>query len=169
MNKRQWLAGIASAAVLVLTSGCAGMHTGATAGKGSTIADVTAKTANLSTVNRLIQTAGLVGLLSGHEAYTLFAPSDDAFKNVPATTMAELAAHPEQLKALLSHHVVAGKLSSSALGNQPLKALDGNPIAPAQAGSFVTVDDALVTTPDLNASNGVIHVIDKVLMPPKKK
>jgi uncharacterized surface protein with fasciclin (FAS1) repeats len=175
MNKRQWLLAISSAAILVL-SGCASMGNSASAGNStspassSTVADVTAKAPGLYTLNHLIKTAGLSETLSGAGPYTLFAPSDEAFMQVPAETMAQLAAHPEQLKALLMHHVVAGKLAAADIGgNAKLKALDGSDLAASHAGTFLTVDEALVTTPDLTGSNGVVHVIDTVLIPPKKK
>jgi uncharacterized surface protein with fasciclin (FAS1) repeats len=164
MNKRQWLLAVSSATLLAL-SGCAGMGSGSS----TTIADVAAKTPSLTTVTQLIKVAGLADTLSGAGPYTLFAPSDEAFKDVPAKTMAELAANPDQLKALLSHHVVAGKLSAADIGSAKLKALDGNDIVPARAGSYITLDEALVTTADLSGSNGVVHVIDTVLIPPKKK
>lgn len=164
MNKRQWLLAVSSATLLAL-SGCASMGSGSS----TTIADVAAKTPGLTTVTRLIKVAGLTETLGSTGPYTLFAPSDEAFKNMPAKTMAELAANPDQLKALLTHHVVAGKLAAADIGSTRLEALDGNELVPSHAGSFLTVDEALVTTPDLSGSNGVVHVIDTVLMPPRKK
>ncbi|MGE5964010.1 fasciclin domain-containing protein, partial [Klebsiella pneumoniae] len=73
-----------------------------------------------------------------------------------------------QLRAVLSYHVVAGRLTSADIGNGKLKNLQGGEIATSTAGDFVTVEDALVTRANLPASNGVVHVIDRVLLPPKK-
>ena len=133
-----------------------------------TIADTAARTPQLSTLNKLIADAGLGDTLRSAGPFTVFAPSDEAFKSVPAKTMAELAANKELLKSVLSYHVVAGKLSAAEAKNSNLKTVQGANVALAKAGTFVTVEDALVTQADVNATNGVIHVIDKVLMPPKR-
>jgi uncharacterized surface protein with fasciclin (FAS1) repeats len=162
MNKRQSLLALLGAAVLTL-SGCASLG-----GSGSTLADVTAKTPELSTLNSLIQQAGLAETLRGAVPYTVFAPSNEAFKAIPAATLADLAMHPEQLKSVLSYHVLPGKVTAAEVVNGQAKTLQGASVALSHAGSFVTVEDAVVTQADVAASNGVIHVIDRVLMPPKK-
>ena len=97
----------------------------------------------------------------------MFAPSDEAFKAVPAKTMAELAANKELLKSVLTYHVLAGKINSVDAKNGNVKTLQGANVAVGKAGSFVTVEEAVVTEADVPATNGVIHIIDKVLMPPK--
>jgi uncharacterized surface protein with fasciclin (FAS1) repeats len=98
----------------------------------------------------------------------VFAPSNEAFKAIPAATLADLAMHPEQLKSVLSYHVLPGKVTAAEMVNGQAKTLQGASVALSRAGSFVTVEDAVVTQADVAASNGVIHVIDRVLMPPKK-
>ena len=134
----------------------------------ATIAETAARTAQLSTLNQLIADAGLTETLSGPGPYTMFAPSNEAFKALPAKTLAELSADKALLKSVLSYHVVAGKVSAADAKNGNLKTVQGANIAVAKAGTFVTVEDAVVQQADLTATNGVVHVIDKVLMPPKR-
>lgn len=136
----------------------------------ATVQSVVGNTAELSTFNKLVATASLSDVLSGSTPVTVFAPSDDAFKAVPAATLDKLAKDPAALKALLQHHMVAGTVRSAdilAVG-APLATLGGGKIAVSKAGDFVTVDESLVTKADLFAPNGVVHVIDRVLTPPKK-
>ena len=130
------------------------------------IADAVAAAPQLSTLNRLIADAGLTETLRGTGPYTLFAPSDEAFKAVPAKALADLAADKALLKSILSFHLLPGKLSSAEAKNGNLKSVQGANLAVSKAGTFVTVEDAVVQQADLPATNGVIHVIDKVLMPP---
>lgn len=152
----------AAAATLALLAACA-----TTSGPAS-IADTTARTPQLSTLNKLINDAGLADTLRGAGPYTVFAPSDDAFKAVPAKTMAELASNKEMLKAVLTYHVVPGKLAAADVKDGAAKTVNGATVAVSHAGSFVTVEDAVVQQADLPATNGVVHVIDRVLLPPKK-
>ncbi|WP_028312477.1 fasciclin domain-containing protein [Derxia gummosa] len=124
----------------------------------------------LSTFNSLVASAGLGDTLSGNGPYTVFAPTDEAFAAVPAKTLAELKADPARLKAVLSYHVVAGKLGSADIKPGELAAVSGDKLTVEKAGSFLGLNGvAVVTTPDVVASNGVIQVIDSVLLPPAKK
>jgi uncharacterized surface protein with fasciclin (FAS1) repeats len=132
------------------------------------IADTAAATPQLSTLSKLIADAGLTETLRGAGPYTVFAPSDEAFKAVPAKTLAELGANKELLKAVLSYHVVAGKVLAADVKTGNVKSVEGGNLALAKAGTFVTVEDAVVTQADVPVSNGVVHIIDKVLMPPKR-
>ena len=116
----------------------------------------------------MITQAGLADTLGGAGPYTVFAPDNEAFKAVPQATMDALAKDPAQLKAVLSYHVVAGRVASAEVKNGPAKSVQGANLALSRAGSFVTVEDAVVTTPDVGASNGVVHIVDRVLMPPKR-
>ncbi len=99
---------------------------------------------------------------------TVFAPSDEAFKAVPAKTLAELGSNKELLKSVLTYHVLPGKVSAADVKNGNAKTVQGANLALSKAGTFVTVEDALVTQADVGATNGVIHIIDKVLMPPRR-
>ena len=134
----------------------------------TTITDTAARTPQLSTLSRLINEAGLAETLRGAGPYTVFAPSDEAFKAVPAETMAKLAADKEMLRSVLSYHVLAGRVNADAVKNGNAKTVQGATVALSRAGTFVTVEDAVVQTPDLAATNGVIHIVDSVLMPPRK-
>lgn len=132
------------------------------------IPDTAARTPELSTLTRLIGEAGLGDTLRAGGPYTVFAPSDDAFKAVPAATMQELARNKELLKSVLSYHVLPGKVTATDVKNGNVKTVQGANVALAKAGGFVTVEDAMVTKADVDASNGVVHVIDRVLMPPRR-
>ena len=153
----------ALALAVVFASGCA-----TTAPEPANIADTAARTPSLSTLNRLINEAGLAETLRGPGPYTVFAPSDEAFKAVPAKTMDELGKNKDLLKSVLAYHVVPGKVTSAEVKNGSAKTVQGSDVALAKAGSFVTVEDAMVVQPDVAATNGVVHVIDRVLVPAKR-
>ena len=156
--------------VLISTLLAAGLLAGcATSPAPATIADTAARTPQLSTLNKLIADAGLTETLRGAGPYTVFAPSDEAFKAVPAKTMGELAADKEKLKAVLTYHVLPGRLSAAQVKDGKLKTVNGAEVTVSHAGTFVTVEDALVTQADVGASNGVVHVVDRVLIPPVKR
>jgi uncharacterized surface protein with fasciclin (FAS1) repeats len=159
MNPRHWLA--AAAAGLTLLSGCA------TTPPPASVADTIARTPQLSTLNKLVNDTGLTETLRGPGPFTVFAPTDDAFKAVPAATMTALGSDKERLKAVLMYHVVPGKVVAADVKNGPAKSAQGANVALARSGTFVTVDDAVVTGADLPATNGVVHVVDRVLMPPR--
>ena len=130
------------------------------------VAETIAANPQLSTLNGLIVKAGLADTLKGAGPFTVFAPSNDAFTKVPAKTMAALGADPALLKSVLSYHVVPGKTMAADVKNGNAKTVQGANLALSKAGSFVTVEDAVVQTADISASNGVVHVIDAVLIPP---
>lgn len=132
------------------------------------VVDTAARTPELSTLSGLIQQSGLAEQLRGAGPYTVFAPSNEAFKAVPAATMAQLAADKELLRSVLSFHVLPAKVTAAEVKNANAKTVQGANVALSKAGSFVTVEDAVVLNADVAASNGVVHVIDRVLMPPKK-
>lgn len=147
---------------LAILSGCA------TTSMQTTIAETAARTPQLSTLTKLLNDAGLADTLRGAGPFTVFAPSDEAFKAVSAQTMAELAADKELLKSVLTYHVLPGRVMAADAKNGNVKTVQGSNLAVSKAGTFVTVEDALVTNADVVATNGVVHIIDKVLMPPKK-
>lgn len=133
------------------------------------LAQTLANTPSLSTLNTLVAQAGLTATLKSGGPFTVFAPSNDAFKAVPAKTMDELAKNPEKLKALLAYHVVPAKLMGADVKNSNVKSLQGSTLALAKAGDFVTVEAAAVTQADIAATNGVVHVVDTVLPAPASK
>ena len=130
-----------------------------------TIAETAAANPQLSTLTKLLQDAGLTDTLRGAGPYTVFAPTDEAFKAVPAATMTALAGDKARLKAVLTYHVVPGSLTSTELKNGPVKTVQGSDMALYKSGTFLTADEAVVTTADVRATNGVIQIVDKVLMP----
>jgi uncharacterized surface protein with fasciclin (FAS1) repeats len=132
----------------------------------ASIADTAARTPELSTLNRLIADAGLGETLRGPGPFTVFAPTDAAFKALPAKTLDELSKDKARLKAVLSYHVLPAKVMAAEVKNGNVKTVNGGDVALSKAGTFVTFDDALVTQADIGATNGVVHLIDKVIVPP---
>lgn len=118
------------------------------------------------TLASLLQKAGLARTLEGKGPFTVFAPTDTAFAKVPKATLAALAENKAKLRAVLLYHVVKGKVTAAqAMKLHSAKTLEGKPLAIRVRNGKVIVGGATVTKADVNASNGVIHVIDKVLIP----
>ena len=145
----------------------------ALAGCASTPAPVsTAQTisnnSQLSTLNSLVVKAGLVDTLKSAGPFTVFAPSNEAFAKVPAKTLADIGADPERLKAVLTYHVLPGKFMAADVKNGNVKTVNGANVALSKAGEFVTVEDGMVQTADIASTNGVVHIIDTVLIPPAR-
>ena len=130
------------------------------------VADTIAANPKLSTLSSLVTKTGLTETLQGTGPFTVFAPSNDAFAKVSAKTMEELGKDPDKLKAVLTYHVVLGKLMTADVRNGNSKTVNGANISLSKAGEFVTVEDALVQTANVLATNGVVHVVDSVLIPP---
>jgi len=130
------------------------------------VADTIAAQPQLSTLNGLVAQTGLTDTLKASGPFTVFAPTNEAFAKVSAKTMDELAKDPAKLKALLSYHVVAGKLMAADVKNGNSKTVNGANVALSKAGNFVIVEQALVQTADISATNGVVHTVDGVLIPP---
>ena len=120
-------------------------------------------------MNSLIVAADLQGALNGAGPFTVFAPSNDALKALPAAVLKDVSSDPAKLKNLLTFHVVPVAALAKDVKNGNVKALNGDTLALSKAGEFVTVENALVTKADIVASNGVVHIIDTVLIPPAKK
>ena len=133
------------------------------------IADTVSQNPSLSTFNGLIAQAGLSSTLQGTGPFTVFAPSNNAFTLLPAKTMDDLEKNPEKLKNILTFHIITGKLMAAEVKNSSVKTLNGSTLALSKAGDFVTIEDAMAEKADIQASNGVIHIIDGVLTPPNKK
>lgn len=152
---------------LTLVAAAAALAGCATSSAPVSVADTLATTPQLSTLNGLVTKAGLTDMLKGTGPFTVFAPSNDAFAKVPAKTLSDLAADPARLKAVLAYHVVPGKLTAADIKNGNVKTANGANVALSRAGDYVTVEDALVQRADILATNGVVHVTDAVLMPPK--
>lgn len=153
---------ILSAAIAVAMVGCA------TTPAPTTVVDVLASTPSLSTFNALVAQAGLRETLQSGSAFTVFAPTNDAFKAVPASTLDDLNKHPQKLKDVLNYHIIVGTTMAADVKNSNVKTLLGANAALSRTGDFVTIESAVVSQADLRATNGVVHTIDTVLMPPKK-
>ena len=120
------------------------------------------------TLVKLVKSAGLVGALSGKQKLTVFAPTDAAFAKVPKKTLAALGKDKAMLKRVLLYHVVKGEVKAAKVVKlKSAKTLEGSSVKIAVRNGKVYVNKARVTTTDVLASNGVIHVINAVLIPPK--
>ena len=151
------------APTIVLLAACASQPTATPVDIAGTIA----RDPELSTLNGLVVQSGLAETLKTQGPYTVFAPTNEAFKGVPAKTMDELAHDPAKLKAVLSYHVLPSKLMAADVRTVNLKTAQGANLALSKSGEFVTVEDAMVTHADVMATNGVVHTVDRVLMPPR--
>ncbi|MDB5942138.1 MAG: fasciclin protein [Ramlibacter sp.] len=147
--------------LLALVAGCA------TPSAPVSVADTLARDPQLSTLNGLVAQAGLAGMLRGGGPYTVFAPTNEAFKAVPAKTMDELE-DPARLKAVLSYHVLSARITPAQVQMVNMKTENGAEVALARAGDFVTVEDAMAQGQPAMASNGVVYAIDRVLIPPRR-
>ena len=176
---------LASAAVLVGCSGAgaedAGMDETVTAETPVTaeapapaqsasgdIVEVATSAGSFSTLLTEVQAAGLVETLKGAGPYTVFAPTDEAFAKLPAGTVEALLADRERLAAVLTYHVIPGRVMAAEViqaGSVRPETVQGQALDIRVMDGTVHVDEATVTTPDVLASNGVIHVIDTVVLP----
>ena len=132
------------------------------------IVDTAVASGQFTTLAKALQVAGLVDTLKGAGPFTVFAPTDEAFALIPSVTINDLLKpeNRDQLVALLTYHVASGRLLSADLdGAMSVPTLEGEDLAVSSEDGSVMVDDAEVTKADIECSNGVIHVIDQVLMP----
>jgi uncharacterized surface protein with fasciclin (FAS1) repeats len=124
---------------------------------------------NFTTLAQLLKRAGLVSTLRQHGPYTVFAPTDAAFRKVPKRTLAALLRNKAKLRAVLLYHVVAGEVAAADVVKlRSAKTVNGKSIRIRVSGRNVFVNNARVTTPNVKATNGVIHVINRVLIPPAR-
>ena len=170
------LAGVALAATLAACgSSSSSSSTAASASSASSAAAAPAQSnivqtavaaGEFKTLVSLVKQAGLVGALSGPGPLTVFAPTDAAFAAVPKATLAELAKNPAKLKAVLLYHVVKGNVTAAQVTKlKSAKTLEGGSVPIRVTSGKVYVGDAQVTKTNVATSNGVIHVINRVLIP----
>lgn len=153
-----------AALALISVTGCA-----TTGGSAQSVTAATAQIAELSTFNKLVEQAGLADTLNSSEV-TVLAPTDTAFKDVPAATLDKLAKDPALLKSVLTYHVLPGKVTAASVtGTTQMTTLNGAKINLSKAGDFLVADEGMVTNADLPAGKGLVQVVDRVLMPPVKK
>jgi uncharacterized surface protein with fasciclin (FAS1) repeats len=140
------------------------------AASGDTIVDVAAGNEDFSTLVQLVTDAGLAETLSGEGPYTVFAPTNAAFAAVPAETLDALAADPQgALTEVLTLHVVEGEVmaaDAAGLVGQCVETVNGGKLKIEQSGDTLTIGGAPISATDVEASNGVIHVIDAVITAP---
>jgi uncharacterized surface protein with fasciclin (FAS1) repeats len=141
---------------------------GAAAAKADDIVDTAASAGQFETLVAAVKAAGLVETLKGDGPFTVFAPTDEAFAKLPNGTVENLLKpeNKDQLVAILTYHVVPGRIMSSDIAGKQaqVSTVEGSELA-VDATNGVMVDNATVVKSDIEASNGVIHVIDKVVLP----
>lgn len=136
----------------------------AAAAQARDIVDTAVAAGNFKTLTAALQQAGLVDTLRGKGPFTVFAPTDAAFAQVPKDQLDALLADKEKLAAVLTYHVVPGKVTSGDVRPGKVKSVQGSELTLSTAGG-VKVDGANVVQADIVADNGVIHVIDRVVLP----
>jgi transforming growth factor-beta-induced protein len=131
------------------------------------IVAVASSAGSFNTLVSAVKAAGLVETLQGAGPFTVFAPTDEAFAKLPKGTVEDLLKpqNKQKLVAILTYHVVAGKVMAADVKTMEVKTVNGKELSIKVADGEVTVDSAKVTKTDVAASNGVIHVIDTVLLP----
>lgn len=149
----------------------AGVTTTPTAAADKDIVETAVAAGSFNTLAKALKAADLVETLKGAGPFTVFAPTDQAFAKLPAGTLEELL-KPEnkaKLQRILTYHVVPGKvMAADVVKVRSAKAVSGDSITVATQGNSVKVDGANVVKTDIAASNGVIHVIDSVILPKDK-
>ncbi|HET9625395.1 MAG TPA: fasciclin domain-containing protein [Kofleriaceae bacterium] len=130
------------------------------------IVDTAVAAGNFKTLAKALTEAGLVDTLKGKGPFTVFAPTDEAFAKLPKATLDALLKDKQKLTAVLTYHVVAGKvMAADAAKLTSAKTVNGQSLTIKAANGSVKIDGATVVKADIVASNGVIHVIDSVLLP----
>ena len=129
------------------------------------IVDTAVSAGQFNTLVKAVQAAGRVETLKGKGPFTVFAPTDEAFAKLPAGTVEALLQDKEKLAKVLTYHVVPGKVTASQVKPGDVKTVQGQALKVRTDGGKVMVDNARVIKADVMASNGVIHVIDTVVLP----
>ena len=160
MKKSFLIAGALAAVVTLITSNLR-------AAEEKTIVGVAVDAGQFKTLVAAVKAAGLVDTLIGKGPFTVFAPTDEAFAKLPAGTVETLLKpeNKDKLTAILTYHVLAGKVMAADVTTSNAKTVNGKEVAIKVDGGKVTVGAATVVKMDIAASNGVIHVIDTVLLP----
>jgi uncharacterized surface protein with fasciclin (FAS1) repeats len=141
------------------------------AAQSSDIVDTAVAAGSFNTLARALTAAGLVNTLKGAGPFTVFAPTDEAFAKLPAGTLDSLLKpeNKDKLRRILTHHVVPGAvMAADVVKLKSAKAASGDTLTIAARERTVKIDNATVVKTDIRASNGVIHVVDAVMLPPEK-
>ena len=157
------------ATALVVTTGGAALAQGQMVRKDAPTQDIVEAAmaaGQFKTLVAAVQAAGLAETLKGSGPFTVFAPSDAAFAKLPPGTVEALLQDKEKLAAVLTYHVVPGRVTAADVVKlSEAKTVNGKSVKIMTSGGKVMIDGATVVTPDVMASNGVIHVIDTVILP----
>lgn len=129
------------------------------------IVETAVSAGSFNTLVAAVKAAGLVDTLKGPGPFTVFAPTDKAFAKIPKEQLDALLKDPEKLKAVLTYHVVSGKVMAADVKPGAVKTVQGGSFMVKSAGDKVMIDGATVVKTDIGTSNGVIHVIDSVIIP----
>ncbi len=130
------------------------------------IVDTAVAAGNFTTLAKALEEAGLVQTLKGEGPFTVFAPTDEAFAALPAGTLDSLLANKDELTKVLTYHVVAGRVTSDQVSTMTeATTVEGSKLMIRVENGQARINDATVVTADVQATNGVIHVIDRVLIP----
>ena len=138
---------------------------GASLAQAADIVDTAVAAGKFNTLVTAVKAAGLADTLKGDGPFTVFAPTDEAFAKLPAGTVESLLNDKEKLAQILTYHVVPGKVMSSDVTTGAVQTVQGQPLNVVVDNGAVKVNEAQVVQADVTASNGVIHVIDAVVLP----
>ena len=144
---------------------CAALSVAASTAFAADIVDTAAAAGQFKTLVTALEKADLVDTLKGAGPYTVFAPTDEAFAKLPKGALEGLLKDKEKLTAVLTYHVIPGKVMAADVKPGKAKTVQGQSLTVAAKNDAVMVNDARVIKTDIAASNGVIHVVDSVLMP----
>jgi len=163
---RLTMAGLIATAVAIVAVAAPAATNTPTAAKRNLVQTAVAA-GQFKTLVSLVKQAGLAKTLSGKTRFTVFAPTDAAFAKVPKATLDQLVADKAKLRAVLLHHVVSGRVMAAQVAKlRSAKTLNGATVRIRVSGGMVYVNGAKVVKANVSASNGVIHVINRVLIPP---
>jgi uncharacterized surface protein with fasciclin (FAS1) repeats len=159
-------AALLATAVAVVTAGAPAATSTPRAAKQNLVRTAVAA-GQFKTLVSLVKQAGLAKTLSGKGRFTVFAPTDAAFAKVPKATLKQLAADKAKLRAVLLYHVASGRLTAAKVTKlRSVQTLNGAALRIRVRGGMVFINGARVVKPNVSASNGVIHVVNRVLIPP---
>ncbi len=165
--KNRWIWGVPA---VLLASALIGAVAVSQRAERKDIVDTAVAAGQFKTLVTLVQEAGLVDALRGEGPFTVFAPTDEAFAKLPKAQVDALMKDKEALRQVLLYHVVSGKvMSKDVVKMRSAKTLQGQNINIRVQNNRVRINDARVVRADIECSNGVIHVIDKVILPPNRK
>jgi uncharacterized surface protein with fasciclin (FAS1) repeats len=165
--KNRWIWGLPA---VLLASALIGAVATSQRAERKDIVDTAVGAGQFKTLVKLVQEAGLVDALRGEGPFTVFAPTDEAFAKLPKAQVDALLKDKEALRQVLLYHVVSGKvMSQDVVKLRSAKTLQGQNVNIRVQGNTVRINDAKVVKADIECSNGVIHVIDKVILPPNRK